>query len=592
MVMHSIIDIPSLTVIGPFHRRKLQVDDAPLFAWLLRSVNPSEKSEREVLLLDNSHEASKRLPIGVRKLWESFSQETSQLMARWGWAAVPSAKRILREYSEGRILQGFRVTGVAYHHGAVPALIVDEVAGIKIAMLPEMLSGADAGHRYTDDERLEILISFERSLPVLLQSYFEQISFYLNAIFFSSSASDDNTLRYCLRIRSIITTSIRRKVELILDCPRNHPKSYRLACTLRQHFARDLLLARAVDSYAHLLVNHIYRFFCIKDRAHDYSRKLMRLRSESDLFGPDNVTRLKDAARDISNPSDEYLTSLSNDRNQLPCWLYDLCQVGALIAEITKATAEYPIDCPKIFLTYDFDIPESEQFLGQATAWLQEQGISANIIKGRLLRSADLRWAILARIWICDHHLFFVPSSRVSIYGENKAMRERDDWVLQELFYAMLLRHGVTYAVSRAAAESQIDEFRDHVAKYTAKCEIPQVSDAAWAAFLPDAKQAIQDGLHYWKRLVFDPRNPSDESFASFRTAVVDPAARRLIKSLLEGWCYFFEPIPWSIIQASIEGSLKKPGDKSTVRQLSEYVRERQQAKDPRFAWAEFSFCL
>jgi len=217
-------------------------------------------------------------------------------------------------------------------------------------------------------------------------------------------------MAFCQRIREIAKKSIIQKLEILKTIPQAHKKSFALAAELLDKFENCICEGRAVDAFAHLLVNYIYRFFCIRDRVAIYSDRLRELPSKETLFDRDSVGLMQDCARNLENPDDDFLNRLEAEKLHRDEWLQTLTELSTFVGEIVKFTRNTRMDRPRLFVTYHFDVEDSERFVNLLTDGVWKKNMNVEIVRGRHL-GRDIRWSILARIWMCDHHILFVPRS-------------------------------------------------------------------------------------------------------------------------------------------------------------------------------------
>lgn len=400
---------------GPLHHIPLDINGHSTTAFLLRSIDPRTGSARDTLTLFRPADIH-RLPTASQKEWETFSAELKHHADRWCIGAVPTLKRAYRLYREGRLFQGYQLRAVAHRYGAVPALVVGYIGDYALALTPERLPRVARGEEYSDGARLEILLSLQDLLPHLLTAYYEQIAFYLQSIFFG--ASDRHAIAYCLRIRQIVMNSIRTKLAAIDKCPARMRNAYRLAAVLGQQYERELREARAIDAFAHLLVNYVHRFYCLKDRVPDYSARIRAIRSSGEMFSADPIGILKRCTANLQQPEDGFLEAIQADARGQPAWLVSFVDAAGFVAEILRFTRGRPPDRPRIFATYHFKVSDAEQFVDELDRRLEQDGIT-ELIQGRKV-GRNIRWSLLARLWFADHQVLFLPSTWLKSDGRRK----------------------------------------------------------------------------------------------------------------------------------------------------------------------------
>lgn len=578
----------------PAHCIPVEINGKQSHAWLLTSINANNIPKRDTLAFINPKEVLSNLPNRIRKEWQGYETELFRLKSNWNFLSCPTLKRVIREYRDPNInlLSHRKLLTLFYRLGAVPVLHIgqtDSPTGEKwqVALLQATFE-KQGEHGSTDGERLELLKSLEAFLFPLLEQYYQNIANYLRAIFFN--APDHSVLTYCLRIREILRQSIGEKIELIRKCPNRFTESYKLASQLQEQYEAELREAAAVDDFVHILVNYIYRFFCIQDRVEKYHLNLNRHILPACTI-PDHgssIRLMQDCADNLANAdrTERILEELSRNRTSRPEWLQTMAEISTFMAEIVHFTKNRPLDKPRIFITHHFRVKDSLWFFDLAETTASKNNICAELVKGRDL-AEHIRWSILARIWFCDHQVMFLPSSWETIDKKPKILQKEEDWVNLELFYGELIGRPQTFYVASPVNNELLSGFRTHLENYTDEKEIELIDDALWSGFIKGAKRKLSNSF-YSKKYRECKLNDFKTFWDDFQKNTLDTTARDFAKVLCKGWCYFFNPHDWSVVQAMINLNLKgRIGNKYfSVVNISYYIQEKRE-QDDRFFWAK-----
>jgi hypothetical protein len=436
----------------------------------------------------------------------------------------------------------------------------------------------------SDEATYEVLSSHGNYLPSLLTAYYEQVAFYMRVVFFGSA--EPNVMTFCLRIRQILRQTIRTKTKLIEGCSKELPKSYELAEHLKIEYSAWLEEAQASDHFVHLLINYIYRIYCIKSRVTEYQQRLRLQLPSGAQPAAHTIALFKRCAENLVYPSDGFHEELANERDRVDPWVGTLAEDSTFIAEINRLTKHNRLDGPRVFVTHHFNVTDSHAFVKWADQCVKRSEVNAEIVTGRHV-GRDVRWSVLARIWFSDWQVLFLPSSWERIGGGQKIHRDRQNWVILELLYGRLLRRNLTVVVAEPGDERVIAGFREALASYTEQQEIEQVPAAEkWSAFVSGAKAGLCEELYTRRRVLYDPsRRENSECWEHFKAEVIDNASRTLVKSMFQAWCYFFEESTWSVAQALILLHREKRVSVS-VREIAEYIAILNGRHDARFEWA------
>src|SRR5689334_8644445 len=119
----------------PHHRVKLLLSGKIFYGWRLTSIDGNKNADRDTILLKHDDQLLSFLPVHIKTNIDSFNAELNHCKNKWKYKSLPTLKRIVREYRSKESLQRFKLLTVVHHYGAVPALQIDEIDGIKIAIL-------------------------------------------------------------------------------------------------------------------------------------------------------------------------------------------------------------------------------------------------------------------------------------------------------------------------------------------------------------------------------------------------------------------------------------------------------------------------
>jgi hypothetical protein len=249
---------------------------------MLHAISENKVLSRDTIVFRWPEKVLSFLPDDVQRRWESYNSQLKEYGRKWNLGPGPTLKRFVRCYRSRTIVlpREMEVKTICHRFGAIPALVVGEDQGYNLALLNEPWARDE--RRYSVEEAEEVLKSLGEFLPQLLTAYYERIANYFQAIFFG--CPEEKVTQFCLRIREQISESIRSKLGFVVACLRRASSSVcEKAQALNDSQGPWLREARSVDSFAHLLVNYIYRFYCIRDRVSDYEMRLKSQLTSGDL---------------------------------------------------------------------------------------------------------------------------------------------------------------------------------------------------------------------------------------------------------------------------------------------------------------------
>jgi hypothetical protein len=566
----------------PYHRVPVDIAGHKSHAFLLTRIDPDNQARRDTLVLSNADEIIALLPTAIRKEWQSFSNQLTELRQKWGFHGIPTMKRALRLYREQEVLNEFDLLAIAHRFGAVPALRVGEVDEFNLALFSDPFGQGAPRSQMTEPELLELQGSLDEYLPLLFHAYFEQVSFYLRDIFFT--AYEEQVLHFCLRIRTLVMASIRGKLDSIDIYPTRFRKLASLNESLLKKYPKQINEGRAVDCLAHMIVNYIYGAFCLKHRAVEYYERLQALPGESDSFEDSSIALMKRCGEAMMYPQGDgrFLHEISTHRQPREPWLKTLAEISAFVSEIMLSTGREYLDSPRIFLTYHFKTNDSEKIYRILKDLLQTKNAAARMVRGRHL-GPDIRWSVLARLWAADYHMLALPSTWKRDDGKMKHLRNEGNWVNLELFYGQLIQKELRVITSEPVNDQLIEDFGRHLVDYTDAREIEQIDEHSWEQFLPVAKERLRTTLRNTQHLNCDISNLDEAFWLKLKKQVLDPAGMKLLHMLFHAWCYSFEPDDWSVVQAVIAMAEGQDAE-FTPKEIAEYIQAN--VTDQRFEWA------
>jgi hypothetical protein len=521
------------------------VNGIPFDGVLLKSL--LDRDERDTILIFRDEAFLAQLPQNVNQTAKRFKQWAGRKQREWGFGNTGTLKRIERLALTKSIAGNSKLRPVAYHYGAVPVLTVAEInqAGqpLYIAVLPSL---ADLKPENKILYKRELLLSFKRHLPRLFLAYYEQVGYYLRAIFFG--ADDEHVIKYAHRIRSILKGSIREKIIEIDSDAIGENKI--LADDIRSAYRRDIHIAQAVDAFGHLLTNYIYSFYCIKNDVAKYEERLSSITFEEGVFGAEHpVSFFRECVRHISDPycNDVFISKVNNLATP---WLIPFGEAAALIGEI-KRSRQKGFAAPSVFVGYHFDIEANEQKFEQLQIAIQEHWPHVQLLRGQHL-ARNIRWSLLGRVWVADAYLFLIPPTFITLDGTSKSLNPKEDWLLLEFVYTSLLGKCLATMQPSALDSAVFEKFKLQVNGYAPNHEITQVSALHWEAAVKEAKSKWLKVLREVTRLPsLDPLDA--QSLASFEKGVLDPLHRNLVEVFFSAAYWFLSDDALVILQLLLE---------------------------------------
>jgi hypothetical protein len=555
-----------------FHRVPLRAGARVFKAWLLKRIDLTSltsSTHRDVLYIEDPNQLLGELPPQVRKSYDRFAAEI-RAFQRSRPSATAAAKEAVRSMELHASFSDLRVVPIAYRFGVVPALIVQESSPYSIALASPIAEHRVHCEELSSNDALTILQSHAQHLSQLVHAYLEQIGFYFRAMFFN--ARDHDVIHYCLRIRQIASESLKDKLEFI-ENSRNHPDES-VAEIARQAYENNFDLiqtAHLAYDVTLLLVNYVYRFYCIQDRVSEYQESIRARSDGQDIFAYGDETKafLVQSAVNAEALKPEFLRQLARNRPiQSHDWQQVFGEAAAFIGEINNLAAGGGFDRLTGFLSYHFDVTASELFFEKLNRIVNDVP-GFQLLRGRKL-DESIRWSLLSLIWLADVHMLFVPNSWQRVDGTPRTFNNQRDWAMLELVYGHHLNRMRENFVATPDPLSERRQFVAQIKAYTVEREIEELPEEGWTRNCERIKRELLDGLSDTK---YNPVHlGADDSnlLAVFNERIFQPALRGFVRSLAEAFSYWFDTDEGHTVRALACLSNESHSGQFTVRNVLE----------------------
>jgi hypothetical protein len=309
-------------------------------------------------------------------------------------------------------------------------------------------------------DRREFLESLERDLPTIFRRYFEDACEDLFDI--QHHLSYDEVISQCAMVRETIGVSIGTKVRDIVEPYRYQavqPEAAEIAMRLAKDYADIVLLAESFSAFVLLLVNELYRMFCLKDDCERYEQKLAELRSSSSL-GPE-TSSLPDLDAlnriiDLWRSGDPALDSLDIDTT-LPHWLDRLASFARFIRVLKNEN--FSATRVRLFFSSQHNVPSPET----VGTLVREQLDSLSPVPNNPVLFLEVYEdqpgieflpLITNRIWQSESLTAVIPSKPQELGGLKKDI----SWIVREIDYADALNKRVVLMLEQGVDLKEVIE--------------------------------------------------------------------------------------------------------------------------------------
>jgi hypothetical protein len=373
-----------------------------------------------------------------------FSQQQSQLVSAFanklvlyrnepGLTAVPAWKESLGKKNWGHL----RVFRVAWDLGPIPVVQIGEIECIPICSTSFKLEYQGSLETTSHANAEIVLRALNYDLQICFDEYLKDVCEAFKGIFFGPRC---DALQQCRKIKKQIGISIKDKIEFLSALDLNL-KLNTTKARIQEKFQLDIRIARATS-------NLVLKSLAMIEACLTGRNDIPKMGSKDlDLIMaiPDHASErevLLDCADLLARPPEfGKLAHLKLDKqDQRAAWADDLLIACRMLGEIQALVGEFGADPLFIFVSHHMGTYASDLFFRLfATAAEKKYGGRVKVWTG-IGRHEDLQLPILARIWMSDLHVFYIPNSLDTIKGGKKSLHIESDWLIDELFYGQLIK--------------------------------------------------------------------------------------------------------------------------------------------------------
>lgn len=522
----------------------------------LRGVGSS--SPKNVYVLSGPLYFGRLSPEQTRTL-NDFSGQLASFRNRAGTTELAAWKTALNRKSWNEL----NVFGVAWDLGPVPVVQIGDLEGTPVCITavpqPRQLS-------ILMDEQannIAFVASLERYLQACFFEYLSDVWDSLRSVFFRPK---QEALEVCRKVREQISLSIIGKLTFLSESDSSRLTAERKAA-VRNQYKLEIIETRAAIAVADAAISLLEA--CLTGREYDKQPLDAAYSLISQVSDESLATNgLLKCARllDFHTAGDD-LSPIGHDLYDGRDWLADMGVACQMVSEVSNLTAKFGVHSLYVFVSHHMGVYASEDFFRiyqKRTA--AHYGPNVYVWTG-IGRQKHIQLAILAKIWLSDIHLLYLPNSFDLVSGGRKKLRTDADWVVEELFYSRLIgkRFHVIQADGIERGEpnvrqlflDQLSSFSwvalykafDHLLLGLAESDYARLG----GEFLPSITEHLKDRIFS----VHHPRTDilTDDDLTRFERDYVRSGVRAKLKEILTGFRIALRHDHWKIIQALVRAS-------------------------------------
>jgi hypothetical protein len=416
---------------------------------------------------------------------------------------------------------------------------------------------------FGEKEMLEIL---EKHLVPCLEQYFIYIADSFRSLFFHQSKR--HALQVCRKVQAILSASVDPKLKLIEG---NEELSSAAAEAIRHrvHQENDAeLIFYQAASYVVLAIIEVIEY-CLGVRdTYDQGLSLAQAALATVPEDTPGLIDLHECIRFLTSPAQrDTLTPLADTYDAETSWGADLRQAAHFISHILSLMNDFGKDSLFVFVTYHMGVYASEEFYRQFKEFgCGEQSRTSKthvVVLTGFGRQAHITLSILAKIWISDVYVIYVPNSLGAFDKPEKTLRRRNDWFIEELYYGFetdAFVHFVIAKPTRPESERVLDKLLQQIEEY----EFTSIDPLIRAEKCRETGLVmIQSVRRHLRSKTFTTHQPgrrslSDDDRRNLRDGVLVPALKNRMRDRVRALRLGLIRDHWGVVQAIHAASWNK----------------------------------
>lgn len=469
---------------------------------------------------------------------------------------------------KSRVLSG-NSHSVAWDLGPVAVLPIGSFKSTPVCVTPVQVprpQGALFRDRAADD--LILLDALDEHLVACLEEYMSDVADLLLGAFFRKK---DYALRVARKVEQTIETSVRQKLQFLNGAGDAEPRVRTRKLEVRHRYENELALYSAAASVANAAAACL-RFCGGEER--DW-RAFLQEADHAVASLPEEVIEKGYLQKCLgllqTKPAFDELSPLSPTDPAPNDWMSDLLLACRFLSETSHLLQSQVPSIISIFVSHHMDVGSSELFYSSLEDFANTEFTDRFVFWTGKGRQQHIQLAILAKLWLSDVQLLYLPNSLVTYHGIKKPLKKEADWVIEEIAYGALLEKPF-HCVIADGSDDVRREFRDQLTNYqwtTLRSSFRHLPLRLGPEdFRGWGKDLISNMETHLRERIFTVHHPgshlSSEDRGRLTRACLNYALKKRLSSMIWGLRLGILRDRWKVIQALAEASkahLKTKGE-------------------------------
>lgn len=454
------------------------------------------------------------------------------------------------------------VFDVAWDHGPIPVVQIGTCNDIPVCVTPVVPERSQYPlFRQTDINDAIVLRVLRDHLHSCLAEYMADVADHLRSAFLRPKNAASQT---CRKAEQVLETSVVAKIDFIFSQKKANNAVVDLRSTIIEEQSLELSVYSAAANIVRAAIACLR--FCIGECS-DPTDALAKASSAIKTLS-DDCLESPSLSKCVmlleqSPPPDELSPIVgTTDHLDIP-WLCDLifaCRfIGELRKWVLKHGGAYPVF---IFVSHHMAVYASDLFFKVFQEYSSKFGNTVVIWTGTG-RQNHIQLAILAKIWLSDAHVLYLPNSLDRWEGGKKILSSDSDWTIEEIFYGALLEKGFHIVQAdrnekiKDAFVAQLNSYQwEHLAHTFSHFDIP-FSKGDWTDRGHELASKISAHIRERIYSLHHPRfqGLTEEDGRRLNDGCIVPALKSKCKDMLLGFRLGIRSDYWLAVQGVVRAS-------------------------------------
>jgi hypothetical protein len=540
--------------------KRLILDGHEITAKVRKTLHRRSGEIKEVLVISGPQFRG-RLPESERILLQNFSEKLARLRDKELASDTAAWKAGVDLLSGKRSI--LKVFDIAWDHGPVPVIQVGTCLETPVCMTA-VLPPKQQGQLFNNTEANSIIIlqKFKTHLQPCLHEYMSDVA---DMLFSVQLQPKSEASRACRKADETLETSMAEKFNFLNRAAATSGEASKLAHEILQEQRHEIRMFKAAYSTAKAAI--ACTRYCLGEISNPQDAIDLAVQDVSSLpeYCPEKSGLLRCAELLESSPAHDELSPIANQSNTPNTWLSELITACRFISELKTIIFEHGgSERVSIFVSHHMGTYASTEFYRDLKARVEDRFNKMVVVTTGTGRRKHIQTTILAKIWLSDVQLLYLPNSLDRKEGKpEKRLGTYSDWVIEEIFYGGLLEKD--FHIVRAINDEDIKEkFMDQLQQYKWESLVSafrlfteNLGKGGLTRHGCDLALKVEDHI---RRVIYSLHHPGDKGLSEddegriLRSCII-PALKKRFKELIHGLRLSMHRNHWLVVQGIIKAS-------------------------------------